>query len=336
MRVFYSTLQKKHRITEELYYGKVTAYGDSIERVSNITKSLKKEKIFDFVKPELCPYEAILAVHDKNYLQFLEMTQSLKAKEFVAPYVFPYDARLQKQNPIMPYRAGHFTFDSGAPIMKHTWEAACASASNSYASAQYLERTGEASYALCRPPGHHATANMYGGYCYLNNAAIAAKHLTQYGKVMIIDFDYHHGNGSQSIFYDSSDVFYLSLHAHPLVEFPFYSGFLEEHGIDEGFNYNLNVPLMPKTSSKEYFKNFEKSLNFALKVMDPDYIVVSAGFDIQSKDPLGHFNMLEKDFYKLGKMLKTLNKKMMFVQEGGYLLKSLGKNVESFLKGYMM
>ncbi|WP_338636200.1 histone deacetylase family protein [Spirobacillus cienkowskii] len=334
MKIYYSSLQKKHIIKKEIYGGKAHPYNDKVSRIDSILKAFKLDNKYEIVVPEIIPYESLIAVHDDDYLNFLESSQNLKNDEIICPYVFPCDSRIQRREPFIPKRAGYYCFDAGTSLMHNTWNAAVASASAAYAAAKHTKNTGEATYALCRPPGHHASKNMFGGYCYLNNAAIIAKYLSKSGSVMIIDFDYHHGNGTQSIFYDSSEVFYFSIHAHPLVEYPYFTGFEEEIGIDDGVNYNLNVPLMPLSSPNEYFKSLLNGLNKAFTIMEPDYLILSAGFDIESGDPIGHFNINCSDFNKLGREFFNLKKKTIILQEGGYLVSELGKNVESFLSGF--
>lgn len=334
MKIFYSSLQKKHVIKKEIYNGKAHPYNDKVSRIDSILKAFKQTNQYELIVPDILPYDALITVHDEDYLNFLESSQNLKNDEIICPYVFPCDSRIPRHKPFIPKRAGYYCFDAGTSLMNNTWNAAVASASAAYAAALYTKSTGEATYALCRPPGHHASKNMFGGYCYLNNAAIVAKHLSKSGTVMIIDFDYHHGNGTQSIFYDSADVFYFSIHAHPLVEYPYFTGFDEEIGIDDGVNYNLNIPLMPLISPNEYFKSLLFGINKAFKFMEPDYLILSAGFDIESGDPIGHFNINCADFYKLGKEFSSLKKKTIILQEGGYLVSELGKNVESFLNGF--
>ena len=334
MKIFYSSLQKKHVIRKEVYNGKAHSYNDKVSRIDSILKAFKQAGRYEIIVPEILPFEALTSVHDEDYLTFLESSQNLKNDEVICPYVFPCDSRIPRHEPFIPKRAGYYCFDAGTSLMNNTWNAAVASASAAYGAAIYTKTTGEPSYALCRPPGHHASKNMFGGYCYLNNAAIIAKYLLQSGSVMIIDFDYHHGNGTQSIFYDSSEVFYLSIHAHPLVEYPYFTGFETEIGIDDGVNYNLNVPLMPLSSPSEYFKSLLKGLDKAFKAMSPDYLILSAGFDIEAGDPIGHFNISPNDFFKLGKEFRSLNKKTIILQEGGYLVSELGRNVESFLAGF--
>jgi acetoin utilization deacetylase AcuC-like enzyme len=335
MKVFYSSEQKKHMIKREVYNGKSHPYHDKVGRIDSILKKIKKISDYQIIIPELLPYEALLSVHDEEYLHFLESAQNLKKSETICPYVFPCDQRIQHYKPFIPKRAGYYCFDAGTSLMHHTWSAAISSASAAYRAAVHTKQSGETSYALCRPPGHHASKNMFGGYCYLNNAAIAAKYLSKSGTVMIIDFDYHHGNGTQSIFYDSSEVFYYSIHAHPRIEYPYFTGFEEEIGIDDGVHYNLNVPLMPCLfSSQTYFTALFKGLEKAFQKMEPDYLVLSAGFDIQAGDPIGHFNIKNQDFYSLGKELSSIKKKTIILQEGGYLIDELGTNVTSFLNAF--
>lgn len=334
MKVFYNSIQKKHVIKKEIYYGKAHPYNDKSSRVDSILKALKASGSYKIVAPETVPYDAILAVHDDDYLKFLQSSQNLKNDEVISPYVFPCDNRLPVYEPFIPKRAGYYCFDAGTSLMNNTWGAALASASAAYSAAKYMQQTGEAAYALCRPPGHHASRDMFGGYCYLNNAAIAASYLENFGKVMIIDFDYHHGNGTQSIYYSSSDVFYMSIHAHPSVEYPYFTGYAEEIGIDDGVNYNLNVPLMPFASPQEFFYALLKGIEKAFQVMEPSFLVLSAGFDIEANDPIGHFNMGLEEFKRLGQELRAIHKKTVIVQEGGYLVSELGQNVESFLQGF--
>lgn len=334
MKFFYSSEQKKHIVKKEISYGKSHAHYDKSNRIDSILRSLKKNSKFKFITPDTLPYNALLSVHDEDYLKFLESSSQLKKEEVICPYVFPCDNRLSIYDPVLPKRAGYYCFDAGTSIMQGTWKAALASASCAYAAAKHTQQTGETSYALCRPSGHHASKNMFGGYCYLNNAAIAAKYLSAFGRVMIVDFDYHHGNGTQSIFYDSADVFYLSIHAHPSIEYPYFTGFEEEIGIDDGVNCNLNIPLMPFTKASDYFRALEKGLDKAFKIMNPDFLILSAGFDIEEDDPIGHFNMTVDHFFKLGKLFKSFHKKTVILQEGGYLVSQLGTNVGSFLSGF--
>ncbi len=333
LKIYYSTSQKRHVLKKEIYQGGAHSYNDKTSRIDSILKSLKRDFKVKIISPEKISFDFLMEIHDLDYLEFLRSTEGLAEGQVLCPYVFPFDKRVSVKQLSLPGKAGYYCFDAGSSVMNFTWSSALSSASCALGAAVQTQLTGETTYALCRPPGHHATQNMFGGYCYLNNSAIAAKYLTKFGKVMIIDFDFHHGNGTQSIFYDSKEVFYFSIHAHPAVEYPYFTGFEDEIGIDEGLNYNLNVPLEPFLDSKKYFESFKNALSKAFQVMDPDYIVLSAGFDIEDEDPIGHFNMSKDDFFTLGQMFKQLKKKFVVIQEGGYLVNELGNNVSHFLCG---
>jgi acetoin utilization deacetylase AcuC-like enzyme len=248
--------------------------------------------------------------------------------------VFPCDSRLPILEPVTSLTAGAYCFDVGTPIMADTWSAALAAASGAYSAAQHTKTTGQNCYALARPPGHHASADRFGGYCYLNHAAIAARYLSQYGKVLVIDFDYHHGNGTQSIFYDSAKVFYLSFHADPVYEYPYFTGHEAEKGIDDGVGFNLNVPLSKGTTAKQYLDIFRKTTSSVVSELEPEYLVVSCGFDIAEGDPLGHFGLSPLDFRSLGDHIRGFAKPTTLIQEGGYHIEKLGENVESFLSAF--
>jgi acetoin utilization deacetylase AcuC-like enzyme len=335
MKVFYDPVQKAHVLSHEIIAGKRFRHHERRARIDIIRRHLRAHGQFEFVVPEPLPMEAVLAVHDEAYIRFLESSQMLSKDEVIWPYVFPCDRRVPIYEPVTVFTAGYYCFDVGTPIMSDTWQAAIAAASGAYAAAQHLKKTGEVCYALARPPGHHAASALFGGYCYLNNAAIAAQYLSQYGKILLIDFDYHHGNGTQSIFYDNCEVYYLSLHGNPAIEYPYFTGYEHEIGIDDGEGFNLNCPLEPHCGPEEYFSAFKRSLEAALKRVNPKYIVCSCGFDVADKDPLGHFGLQPENFHELGRHIRSLNKPTLLVQEGGYLVERLGLNVEAFLTAFL-
>jgi acetoin utilization deacetylase AcuC-like enzyme len=335
MKIFYDPVQKNHVLTHEIISGKRFPHHEKRSRIDVILRQLRSAGKFEFFVPERIPLEYIYAVHDEAYVKFLESSQHLPKEEVIWPYVFPCDRRLQVREPVSALTAGYYCFDVGTPIMKDTWHAAIAAASGSFAAAQHVRKTGETCYALARPPGHHATRDKFGGYCYLNNAAIAAHYFSQYGKVLLIDIDFHHGNGTQSIFYDSCEVFYLSLHGHPSVEYPYFTGWENELGIDDGYGYNLNIPLKSRCGREEYLKNLQIGINKAVAIQEPEFVVVSAGFDIADNDPLGHFGLSVDDFTQIGKCIAGMGKKTLLIQEGGYLIENLGKNVEGFLTAFL-
>jgi acetoin utilization deacetylase AcuC-like enzyme len=335
MLAFYDPVQKSHFSTHEIIDGRLRKHHEKRARVDVIMKKLKLNKSIDFKIPDQIPFEHILAVHDETYVKFLMESALLQKDETIWPYVFPCDFRLTPPTQINKMRAGQYCFDVGTPIMRDTWPSALASASGAFAAAQHTQRTLETTYVLARPPGHHAASALFGGYCFLNNAAIAAKYLSKYGKVLLIDFDFHHGNGTQSIFYDSNEVFYFSIHGDPEVEYPYFSGFSYEKGIDDGLGFNLNLPLLPNCGPKIYFDSLMEKIDNVVSKFDARYLVVSCGFDIADGDPLGHFCFTPDNFNKLGNILKNFKMPTVLIQEGGYLVRNLGNNVSSFIDAWL-
>jgi len=223
---------------------------------------------------------------------------------------------------------GHHCTDNLTPILPHTWDAAYAAAQVALSAAEALDRA-PLVYALTRPPGHHAYRDLYGGYCYLNNAAIAAQWLAERGKrPAILDLDYHHGNGTQAIFYERADVFFCSLHADPADEYPYYSGYSDEMGAGA----TLNIPLPQTTGEAAYLR----ALDWALAAVDavgPDTLIVSLGFDTLAGDPHGGMGLTPAAFRPIGRSLAALGRPILLVQEGGYQLGALGPALLSLLEG---
>jgi len=190
-------------------------------------------------------------------------------------------------------------------------------------------------YALCRPPGHHATKNFHGGYCYFNNAALAAEVLSKSGPVVVFDVDYHHGNGTQDIFYERKDVYYISIHADPATDYPFYSGTAQERGTGEGLNYNRNFPLPRGTTWKEYKPIFEEALQ-VIRNYNPSSLIISLGLDTADGDPISKFHLVPNNYSEMGHLLKQLNIPLLVIQEGGYANEEiLGSCASSFIKALM-
>ena len=189
-------------------------------------------------------------------------------------------------------------------------------------------------YALVRPPGHHAEKSVFGGFCYFNNAAIAAEFLSEYGKVAILDIDYHHGNGQQDIFYRRKDVLTISIHGHPSFAYPYFSGFENEHGEGEGegIGYNINYPLQENIDASSYRKILLKATRKIL-TFKPKFLIVCLGFDIGKGDPTGTWNLNAQDFYENGQLISKTKIPILVVQEGVYINKSLVINARNFFKG---
>ena len=227
---------------------------------------------------------------------------------------------------------GHHCTDNLTPILPHTWDAAYGAAQVALSAAQALFRA-PLVYALTRPPGHHAYRDLYGGYCYLNNAAIAAQWLSERGRrPAILDLDYHHGNGTQAIFYGRADVFFCSLHADPADEYPYYAGYPDEMGEGEGEGATLNIALPADTNAAAYLR----ALDWALAAVDaaaPDMLIVSLGFDTLAGDPHGGMRLSPDAFRPIGRSLAALGRPILLVQEGGYLLGALRPALLALLEG---
>jgi len=228
---------------------------------------------------------------------------------------------------------GHYCADDQTPILESTWEAAYASAQVALSAAATLDDGLMLAYALCRPPGHHAYGDMYGGYCYLNNAAIAAEWLAARGRrPAILDIDYHHGNGTQAIFYERSDVYFCSIHADPEDEYPYYCGFAHEIGRDEGEGFTCNLPLPLETGETAYLRALERALA-AIDDIAPDVLLLSLGFDTLAGDPQGGMALETSSFRPIGRMLADLGRPLLLIQEGGYLVPALGPALIALLEG---
>jgi acetoin utilization deacetylase AcuC-like enzyme len=186
-------------------------------------------------------------------------------------------------------------------------------------------------YALCRPPGHHAERRVYGGFCYFNNAAIAAHHLSMHGRTAVLDIDFHHGNGTQDIFYSRPDVLTVSVHGHPDYSFPYFSGFTNEAGEGPGIGFNRNFPLAPSTDDVAYLRTFEKAVG-RIERFRPSFLVVSLGLDVLKGDPTGTFVLTVKALRSMGRRLAGLAIPLLVVQEGGYNLRNLQRGTVSFFR----
>ena len=291
--------------------------------------------------------DPLLAVHTPDFVDYLRTIYEAHA------------AVLQKRGPVFaetiiahggrrkPKGAlglpGYYAFGVGSPILEGTWEAAYWSAQCALTAADVVQTTGETAYALCRPPGHHAAADLYGGFCYLNNAAIAARYLApEVGatlavaptKMAILDIDYHHGNGTQEIFYADPSVLFCSLHAHPDDDYPYYWGEADERGEGAGEGCNRNWPLPQGTDDAAYLAALDEALA-VIRAFAPRYLVVSAGFDIAAGDPVGGFNVTPDGFNAIGRRIAALGLPTTIVQEGGYLLETLGENAAAFLQAFV-
>jgi acetoin utilization deacetylase AcuC-like enzyme len=326
--VFYSPLQSRHDPTGH----------PEVPRRSEVL--LEAARNFGLVErpPQDAGLLSIAAVHSPGLLALLQTAyrRFAQLKEGPRPAV-PDTFAVRELAGYVPRtiwgQLGHYCNDTLTPIMEGTWEAAYWSAQTALSAASALEGGVQLAYALCRPPGHHAYRDLYGGYCYLNNAAIAAEYLVGVGRrPAILDIDYHHGNGTQAIFYDRADVFFCSLHADPEDEYPYYCGFTHEvgHGAGEGFTLNLPLPL--DVDETNYLRALDRALE-AIEGSSSDILVISLGFDTLMGDPHGGMRLEPRAFRAIGRLIANLRRPLLLVQEGGYALPSLGPALSQFLDG---
>ncbi len=281
----------------------------------------------------------ILAVHDMGYVDFLRTLYANHAAYYkggspVFASTFAPRGALLKPSGFLGL-VGYYAFDVGSPTLEGTWEAAYQAAQCALTAAARVRNGERAAYALCRPPGHHAAAALYGGFCYLNNAAIAARWLGQQSGqcVAVLDIDYHHGNGTQMIFYDDPSVLFCSLHADPNEDYPFYWGGMDEQGAGAGLGYNRNWPLPLGTDDTCYLAALDEALA-VIADYAPAYVVVSVGFDTAVGDPVGGFTLTPGGLSAVGDAIAALGLPTVLVQEGGYRLDMLAENAVAFLRRF--
>ena len=298
----------------------------------NDKKRFEKTEMFRHVPVRSSSESLILAVHDKDFVNYLrDVCVPMTEKDLIYPYVFPL--RNHARPPIdLALKAGYYCMDTFTPITKHIWKAARSSVDCAVRGANEILGGSRLAYALVRPPGHHAEKRAFGGFCYLNNAAVAADYLSRQGRVAILDIDYHHGNGQQNIFYRRADVLTLSIHGHPSEAYPYFSGFREEKGEGQGLGYNVNFPLGNNIEGEEYRKVLNQALE-RVRRFHPRFLVVPLGFDTAKGDPTGSWMLQARDFEKNGALIGELRLPTLFVQEGGYRTRSLGTNATAFFRG---
>jgi acetoin utilization deacetylase AcuC-like enzyme len=315
MKIIYTPEHKNHRPPWEYINNEKFPHAEVPERIEMMVGELKNNGLGDlFIGPKPYPLKHILAIHHKNYVEFFkEKADLLKKGE--------------------AYYPSSYIMDTYTPIMEGTYKAAIEAVNCALTGADLLEKESIV-YALCRPPGHHAESNILGGYCYFNNAAVAAEYLSKKGKVAILDIDFHHGNGTQRIFYDRSDVLYVSLHADPKLMYPYISGFVEEKGVGKGEGYNYNFPLPLSTTNEQYEKTLLEALQITKKYK-PDYFIISCGFDTYEKDPIAGLKLTIPFYETIAKHIMALKLPTLVLQEGGYYVEDLGKIAHSFAKGLM-
>lgn len=332
MRLVFDERQLAHAPETELHNGAFVPHAESAERARGILGAIGAT-----VPASDHGEAAIAAVHDAEYLDFLKCAwdewQAAGRPGEAGAYAWPVVRRRPVHLSRIDARLGRYSFDAATPIGPGTWEGAYWSAQTALTGLDFLLEGDRKVFALCRPPGHHAGRDYLGGYCYLNNAAAAAEAARAAGRrPAILDIDYHHGNGTQDIFYARGDMPFVSIHADPCTDFPYYWGHADETGEGEGEGANLNLPLPRGTRVAAYEAALERALSW-LDGHESDLLVLSFGADTWSGDPISAFAIETEDFARLGKRVASLGLPVLVVMEGGYGVEALGANVQSFLSG---
>ena len=307
-------------------------YVEAPVRINSILNALEGMNLFNQVKPKKYGMEHLRAVHDQGFLNYLKrMCSTLEPGKALYPYVFPVrnSARPPKE---MPVRAGYYCIDTFTPLSQNAYLAARRAVDCALTGAQALLQGSRMAYALVRPPGHHAERKVFGGFCYFNSSAAAAQMLSAQGKVAVIDLDYHHGNGTQDIFYQRDDVLTISIHGHPSFAYPYFSGFKDETGAGPGLGFNLNLPLPERVDGTRYREVLIKVLG-KVRRFSPTFLVVALGLDTAKGDPTGTWSLARKDFKANGRIVGELRLPTLVMQEGGYRTRDLGHNLRSFIEG---
>ena len=343
MKCFYNHLHALHQGKLEMFRGQLVPCFEVPGRVDDVLARFQQRGHGPVQQAADHDIAVLASIHAPAYLHFLEHAwddwvalDPANATRDALPSVWPnHGLRTDVLPANFAARLGRFSFDSGSPLTSGTWVAARQGAFCALDAAQAVADGGRAAFALSRPPGHHAGADFFGGYCFLNNAALAAQALRDRGvaRVAVLDIDYHHGNGTQAIFYDRADVYFASIHGDPHTEYPFFLGYTDELGRGAGKGFNLNLPLARGTG----FDQWRAALELALQRIAgfrADVLVVSLGLDTFEGDPISGFQLKSDDYLRVGEDLARAGLPTVFVFEGGYAVADLGVNAVNVLEGF--
>ena len=350
MQVVYTPAHLAHDISVETYMGLPIPANEVAERAERIRIALEADGGFELVGPTEHGEAPITAVHDPGLVRFLQVAWTefrvqRQDRPFLSADTYPNRSMFEGMSdaavtdvvrePVqIGGRAGFWGLDSAAPLVAGTYPAARAAVDVALTTADLVLGGATAAYGLCRPPGHHAARSMYGGYCFLNNAAIAAEALVAATgeRVAILDVDYHHGNGTQQIFWRRGDVRYVSIHADPDHDYPYFLGRAAEVGEGAGTGENVNLPLPAGTDGAAYLTAVDRALE-AIDAVPGSIVVVSLGFDTYGLDPIGSFALTTPVYHEIGRRTAVLGRRLVILQEGGYHRPSLGENARAWLLG---
>jgi len=334
MRIFWDPRQREHAPARELHNGGFVAFAETASRADSILAAVGDTEL-----PADQGEAPLLRAHTQAYVDFLKGAHG----DWLAAgrtgdahgYVWPAVRRRPLDLKRIDAKLGQYSYDASTPVAAGTWASAYWGAQSALSALEALLSGERSAFALCRPPGHHCGADYMGGYCYLNNAAIAAEAAIAAGKsrVGILDIDYHHGNGTQDIFYARGDVLFVSIHADPGMDYPYYWGRADEIGEGPGEGANLNLPLLRGANLTDYEPALDAALG-RIAAFAPDLLIVSHGADTYTRDPISFFNLETRDYPVIARRIASTGYPTLIVMEGGYAVDALGDNVAAFLSGF--
>ena len=331
-----------HRLHDGLLEADGDGWIPSVEcpaRANNVAAAVIDRHLGEIITPRTYADDKLTTVHDADYVEFLgaawdEWIAEGETGSNAKPFAFVGAGMRHADSRCIHGRLGRYSFGTDAPIVAGSWQAIRRSAETGLTGADLILEGERFAFSACRPPGHHATAAMCGGYCYLNNTALAAQSFIDAGmdRVAVLDVDYHHGNGTQSIFYERSDVLTISLHADPAIEYPYFLGFSDEPGAGAGECFNRNYPLPFGTDWSAYSEALDDAIT-RVREFAPSAIVVALGLDTFAGDPTTYFEILAGDYITMGDRIAALSLPTLVVLEGGYAVDAIGENAANFLEG---
>ncbi len=343
MRVVYSPRHQLHNPDTEIQQGVPLPMYEVPQRAEQIRKNLEADAGFEIDPPADHGVAPIEAVHEPAMVRYLETAWRDWRTMSVNPQAVP-DTVLHPslregmgpvRQPVSPLgRLGYWCFETMTPIVPGSYEAARAAVDVALTTSDLVLAGEPAAYGLCRPPGHHSPRAAFGGYCFFNCAAVVAEDLVRKTRepVSILDVDYHHGNGTQQIFYGRADVLYVSLHGDPDRAYPYFAGHADETGAGAGEGTNLNLPLPAGCDDASYLAALDRALE-RISAFGGAVVVVSLGLDTYGQDPIADFALTSPTYWEVGRRVASLGRRLVIVQEGGYFVPHLGENVRGWLMG---
>ncbi|MFT3988246.1 histone deacetylase family protein [Aestuariivirga sp.] len=340
MQIIFSEDHRLHFPQGEIFGGEFVTPFERPSRMEYILRELKARKFTDIKPPSALDMGPVRKIHDADYLTFLETgwaewTAAGYRGEMLAAGV-PNRSLRQKCPKSIDGKVGYYTHSVETCITAGTWGAAKASAAVAQTAQKLVSGGAPHAFALCRPPGHHAHDDLFGGYCFLNNAAIAAEGFRASGarKVAILDVDVHHGNGTQDIFYQRNDVLFISLHGAPEYTYPYFLGYADEKGEGPGEGFNINYPIPPGGAYDVWGAALEDACT-KIAAYKPDVLIVSLGVDTFKLDPISPLKLEHEDFTTYGGRIARLKLPTLIVMECGYAVEAIGINTVNVLEGFL-